>query len=103
MDDKSTSPRGLTLDLINDLIYWTDYRERRIELANLDGTNRHTGYTHARTHQGRTGHLTYRAVLYWGCLGPFGAQKCTKTPIKTFWGPKNAPKRTIMPQRLPLW
>ena len=42
--DKISKPYGLTLDYINDHIYWTN-EEKYIEFANLDGTNRHTGNT----------------------------------------------------------
>ena len=48
--DKIYQPYGLTLDYINDHIYWSDYMGKHIEFANLDGTNRHTGHTH--THIG---------------------------------------------------
>ena len=49
LKDKISKPYGLTLDYINDHIYWTNER-KYIEFANLDGTNRHTGNTdmHAR-------------------------------------------------------
>ena len=43
VDDKITWPNGLTLDFVNDRIYWADAREDYIEFASLDGTNRHTG------------------------------------------------------------
>ena len=43
VEDKITWPNGLTLDLINDRIYWADAREDYIEFASLDGSNRHTG------------------------------------------------------------
>lgn len=43
IEDKITWPNGLTLDFINDRIYWADAREDYIEFASLDGTNRHTG------------------------------------------------------------
>lgn len=43
VDSKITWPNGLTLDYINDRIYWADAREDYIQFANLDGTNRHTG------------------------------------------------------------
>lgn len=43
VEDKITWPNGLTLDFINDRIYWADAREDYIEFASLDGTNRHTG------------------------------------------------------------
>ncbi|TKS77601.1 Prolow-density lipoprotein receptor-related protein 1 [Collichthys lucidus] len=42
VEDKITWPNGLTLDFINDRIYWADAREDYIEFASLDGTNRHT-------------------------------------------------------------
>lgn len=45
VEDKITWPNGLTLDFINDRIYWADAREDYIEFASLDGTNRHTGKT----------------------------------------------------------
>lgn len=48
VEDKITWPNGLTLDFINDRIYWADAREDYIEFASLDGTNRHTG--NARAH-----------------------------------------------------
>uniref|UniRef100_A0A3P9KCX4 EGF-like domain-containing protein n=1 Tax=Oryzias latipes TaxID=8090 RepID=A0A3P9KCX4_ORYLA len=41
--DKITWPNGLTLDFINDRIYWADAREDYIEFASLDGSSRHTG------------------------------------------------------------
>lgn len=43
IQDKITWPNGLTLDFINDRIYWADAREDYIEFASLDGSNRHTG------------------------------------------------------------
>lgn len=43
VEDKITWPNGLTLDFINNRIYWADAREDYIEFASLDGTNRHTG------------------------------------------------------------
>lgn len=43
IEDKITWPNGLTLDFINDRIYWADAREDYIEFASLDGKNRHTG------------------------------------------------------------
>lgn len=43
VEDKITWPNGLTLDFINDRIYWADAREDYIEFASLDGTSRHTG------------------------------------------------------------
>lgn len=45
VEEKITWPNGLTLDFINDRIYWADAREDYIEFASLDGTNRHTGTT----------------------------------------------------------
>lgn len=45
VEDKITWPNGLTLDFINDRIYWADAREDYIEFASLDGTSRHTGKT----------------------------------------------------------
>lgn len=46
VEDKITWPNGLTLDFINDRIYWADAREDYIAFASLDGTSRHTGKTH---------------------------------------------------------
>lgn len=43
IEDKITWPNGLTLDFVNDRIYWADAREDYIEFASLDGTSRHTG------------------------------------------------------------
>ncbi len=43
IQDKITWPNGLTLDFINDRIYWADAREDYIEFASLDGSNRHIG------------------------------------------------------------
>lgn len=43
VEEKITWPNGLTLDFINNRIYWADAREDYIEFASLDGTNRHTG------------------------------------------------------------
>ncbi|RVE72792.1 hypothetical protein OJAV_G00041090 [Oryzias javanicus] len=42
IQDKITWPNGLTLDFVNDRIYWADAREDYIAFAGLDGTNRHT-------------------------------------------------------------
>uniref|UniRef100_A0A3B3DWZ7 EGF-like domain-containing protein n=1 Tax=Oryzias melastigma TaxID=30732 RepID=A0A3B3DWZ7_ORYME len=42
IQDKITWPNGLTLDFVNDRIYWADAREDYIAFASLDGTNRHT-------------------------------------------------------------
>lgn len=52
VEDKITWPNGLTLDFINDRIYWADAREDYIEFASLDGTKRHTGnlQTHTQAH-----------------------------------------------------
>ena len=49
IEDKITWPNGLTLDFINDRIYWADAREDYIEFVSLDGTNRHTGIGPAYT------------------------------------------------------
>lgn len=46
VEDKITWPNGLTLDFVNDRIYWADAREDYIAFASLDGTNRHTSNTH---------------------------------------------------------
>lgn len=43
VEDKITWPNGLTLDFVNDRIYWADAREDYIAFASLDGTSRHTG------------------------------------------------------------
>lgn len=51
VEDKITWPNGLTLDFINDRIYWADAREDYIEFASLDGTNRHTGNGPAHAHR----------------------------------------------------
>uniref|UniRef100_A0AAQ5XK95 EGF-like domain-containing protein n=1 Tax=Amphiprion ocellaris TaxID=80972 RepID=A0AAQ5XK95_AMPOC len=45
VEDKITWPNGLTLDFVNDRIYWADAREDYIAFASLDGTNRHTVLT----------------------------------------------------------
>lgn len=50
VEDKITWPNGLTLDFINDRIYWADAREDYIEFASLDGTSRHTGNRQIRKH-----------------------------------------------------
>ena len=42
LKDQISDPWGLTLDYSNDRIYWTNDAVK-IESANLDGTNRHTG------------------------------------------------------------
>ena len=49
VEDKITWPNGLTLDFINDRIYWADAREDYIAFASLDGTSRHTGNIHTNT------------------------------------------------------
>lgn len=49
VEDRITWPNGLTLDFINDRIYWADAREDYIEFASLDGTNRHTGTIYTQT------------------------------------------------------
>ncbi|XP_016109861.1 low-density lipoprotein receptor-related protein 1-like [Sinocyclocheilus grahami] len=41
IQDKITWPNGLTLDFINDRIYWADAREDYIAFSSLDGSNRH--------------------------------------------------------------
>ncbi|XP_076861463.1 low-density lipoprotein receptor-related protein 1-like isoform X3 [Brachyhypopomus gauderio] len=41
VEERITWPNGLTLDFINDRIYWADAREDYIQFANLDGTSRH--------------------------------------------------------------
>lgn len=46
VEDKITWPNGLTLDFVNDRIYWADAREDYIAFASLDGTNRHTSNAH---------------------------------------------------------
>ena len=43
--DEISKPYGLTLDYINDHIYWSN-EKKYIEFANLDGTNRRKGHTH---------------------------------------------------------
>lgn len=64
VEDKITWPNGLTLDFINDRIYWADAREDYIEFASLDGTNRHTGTsTQTLLRPGQSGLLTTRASL----------------------------------------
>ncbi|KAG7228330.1 hypothetical protein INR49_009194, partial [Caranx melampygus] len=50
IEDKITWPNGLTLDFINDRIYWADAREDYIEFASLDGTKRHTVLSHDIPH-----------------------------------------------------
>ncbi|KAM9759324.1 low-density lipoprotein receptor-related protein 1-like isoform 2-T2 [Menidia menidia] len=45
IQDKITWPNGLTLDFVNDRIYWADAREDYIAFASLDGSNRHTVLT----------------------------------------------------------
>ncbi|XP_023272316.1 low-density lipoprotein receptor-related protein 1-like [Seriola lalandi dorsalis] len=45
VEDKITWPNGLTLDFVNDRIYWADAREDYIAFASLDGTSRHTVLT----------------------------------------------------------
>ena len=52
VEDKITWPNGLTLDFVNDRIYWADAREDYIEFASLDGTNRHTGERPGTGHGG---------------------------------------------------
>uniref|UniRef100_H3DAP4 LDL receptor related protein 1 n=1 Tax=Tetraodon nigroviridis TaxID=99883 RepID=H3DAP4_TETNG len=42
IEEKITWPNGLTLDFVNDRIYWADAREDYIAFASLDGTRRHT-------------------------------------------------------------
>ena len=41
VEEKISKPTGLTLDYINDHIYWTN-DGKYIAFANLDGTNRQT-------------------------------------------------------------
>lgn len=43
IQDHITLPNGLTLDFVNDRLYWADAHEDKIEFANLDGSNRHMG------------------------------------------------------------
>lgn len=43
VQDKITWPNGLTLDFINDRVYWADAREDYIAFVSMDGTHRHTG------------------------------------------------------------
>ncbi|MEQ2167773.1 hypothetical protein GOODEAATRI_007424, partial [Goodea atripinnis] len=50
IEDKITWPNGLTLDFVNDRIYWADAREDYIEFASLDGTSRHTVLNHDIPH-----------------------------------------------------
>ncbi|XP_017271351.1 low-density lipoprotein receptor-related protein 1 isoform X3 [Kryptolebias marmoratus] len=45
VQDKITWPNGLTLDFINDRVYWADAREDYIAFVSMDGTNRHTVLT----------------------------------------------------------
>ncbi len=45
VEEKITWPNGLTLDFVNDRIYWADAREDYIAFASLDGSNRHTSNT----------------------------------------------------------
>lgn len=49
VEEKITWPNGLTLDFVNDRIYWADAREDYIAFASLDGTSRHTSNTHTYT------------------------------------------------------
>lgn len=63
VEEKITWPNGLTLDFINDRIYWADAREDYIEFASLDGTNRHTGVTTRTRWDRRTEVLTAHASL----------------------------------------
>lgn len=56
VEDKITWPNGLTLDFINDRIYWADAREDYIEFASLDGTNRHTGNLPVHTQSNMEGY-----------------------------------------------
>lgn len=60
IQDKIVWPNGLTLDFINDRIYWADAREDYIEFASLDGTNRHTGNT-------RGAEITNNVTYYSNC------------------------------------
>ena len=62
VEDRITWPNGLTLDFINDRIYWADAREDYIQFASLDGTNRHTGREHAGTLRGLTPWTLSQAV-----------------------------------------
>ncbi|KAG7252794.1 LOW QUALITY PROTEIN: hypothetical protein CRUP_036555, partial [Coryphaenoides rupestris] len=69
VEDKITWPNGLTLDFINDRIYWADAREDYIEFASLDGTNRHTVANHpCQTDNGGCSNLCL--------LSPGGGYKC---------------------------
>ncbi|XP_037535815.1 low-density lipoprotein receptor-related protein 1 [Nematolebias whitei] len=45
VQDKITWPNGLTLDFINDRVYWADAREDYIAFVSMDGTHRHTVLT----------------------------------------------------------
>lgn len=68
IQDKITWPNGLTLDFINDRIYWADAREDYIEFASLDGSNRHTGEK-----------LKYKVF----CEGAAGYQSCFLNLLQT--------------------
>lgn len=67
VEDRITWPNGLTLDFINDRIYWADAREDYIEFASLDGSNRHTGnvYCHRHTHSHVIGEITILHLPSW--------------------------------------
>lgn len=60
IEDKITWPNGLTLDFINDRIYWADAREDYIEFASLDGKNRHTGKQTSK-------HIHFFKLFDWWC------------------------------------
>ncbi|XP_060800869.1 low-density lipoprotein receptor-related protein 6 [Amyelois transitella] len=40
VSEKLTWPNGIALDLVNNKLYWGDARTRKIEVCNMDGTNR---------------------------------------------------------------
>ncbi|MGH0138785.1 UNVERIFIED_CONTAM: hypothetical protein FKN15_000914 [Acipenser sinensis] len=68
VESKITWPNGLTLDFINDRIYWADAREDYIEFASLDGTNRHTVVRTCRLDEFQCNN-TLCKPLAWKCDG----------------------------------
>jgi len=56
-------PNGISLDLVQKKMYWTEAKLDRIETANLDGSDRKTL---------KTGDLIYHGIVFVSILGLFG-------------------------------
>ncbi|KAK5872291.1 hypothetical protein PBY51_013006 [Eleginops maclovinus] len=77
VEDKITWPNGLTLDFINDRIYWADAREDYIAFASLDGSNRHTVLVQDIPHIFAM--TLFEEYIYWTDWETKSINRCHKT------------------------